>query len=268
MEKSNKMRHAQLNPSIGQKLTEIITKPISPYLDWDKTNISYRYTFYTKVFMTRLLEEMKSAIDEPGMHKFLHKIEFNSPEYIQYYQDYMRRQIRDTSPNKTSQTITDFKTFVIQYSDQQAEPLYPQGERLVIVMTRWLDAELARAQHPTAAEPPLTVNQALGETEEIEKAALNGSVKEIGLLLRLGVEADMIDDANIRQICRQASALFSTINTDDPSEKSIYKSFFTPDPIAIEKLTAVLKKALEFLQQPEIPPYVKKDKRGKNPEKD
>jgi hypothetical protein len=258
---------------IGQALLDVILQPSLPYFYANNpTKITYHHAFYVNRFMMSLpaILTAPQREDEQGMHMFLHKIEFNSPEYIQYHQDYMRRQIRDTSPKKTIQVISDFKTLVIQYSDQQADPLYPQGERLVSVMTRWLDAELAHIQQAGVTETPLTVNQALGESEEKtpkEKALFNGAVKELGLLLRLAVEADLINDVNIRKICRQASALFSTVNTEEPSEKSIYKSFFSPEPIAIEKLIPILKKLLDFLQQPEIPHYVKKDKRGKNPEK-
>lgn len=262
-----------LEQLVDRELAIIATLPITRFVSHVEPNESYRYAVYIK----RLTDELCSHLGIPEsesereMHILLHQLEFNNPDYIRYYQDYMRRMIRDTSPNNTLQVISDFKAFVIQYSNEQAEPFYPQGERLVPVMTRWLDAELARIQQAAVTETPPTVSEALGNTEEKtpkEKALFNGAVKELGLLLRLGVEADMINDVNIREICRQASALFSTINTEEPSEKSIYKSFFTPEPIAIEKLIPILKKLLEFLQQPEIPPYVKKDKRGKNSEKD
>jgi hypothetical protein len=262
-----------LEQLVDPELAVIATLPIIRFVSHVEPNESYRYAFYIK----RLADELCSHLGIPEsesereMHILLHQLEFNNPDYIRYYQDYMRRMIRDTSPHNTLQVISDFRAFVIQYSNELAEPFYPQGERLTTVMVRWLDAELVRIQQSGTSEPPLTVNEALGNTEEKapkEKALFNGAVKELGLLLRLGVEADLINDVNIREICRQASALFSTVNTEEPSEKSIYKSFFTPEPAAIERLIPILKKLLEFLQQPEIPPYVKKDKRGKNPEKD
>jgi hypothetical protein len=74
------------------------------------------------------------------------------------------------------------------------------------------------------------------EQEAKSKIRLNCSVAFLGALLRVACDRNLIECANVAELCRWASENFSTVRQENLSPRSLRKHFDNPLPKALEQV--------------------------------
>jgi hypothetical protein len=253
---------------ISQELVEITLAPLIKFINRPTDNdLTYRRQVFIKKLkfeLIRLHELRGQEIVDKDVHQILFTLNFNSIAYLNYVGTAIRSRIEPlpTVARKIDvlREIARDVSQTVQFPEVIFDTHNPQLKPYTM---DWLQQEIAfwNSIHEFPSSPihynestiassntHLVYKGVPGKKAGRLKTKLNLSVKQIAFLLRVFEETDVFEDADMKELIRDLSAIFRSKQREFVSANSIYKKMSELDSstaVSIWKLLLKLAKHIE-----------------------
>ncbi|MES2003021.1 MAG: hypothetical protein V4450_00770 [Bacteroidota bacterium] len=245
-----RVHHEAVRRFLLQSLAQLKTKPIDqPLLDLliesvqkilDKNRFTYGRHTYWKTLFEHLLEQ--EPLTHTNLLQTLVLHNFNDGRFIHYVMENCYREITD---NDCLSMAVWSKWF------QQINCLHP-----ISSLALFANAPSCKELLLTAIKAEYHLQKQQAARQGISAQSAGGaklyettlSVAQLGVFLRLQVDAKIVQTNNISAFIRQVAEQCSTTRTPHISPENLYKKFYTCDPASVSIMRTHLANMLNCLR--------------------
>lgn len=252
---------------LSSELVDVTMAPLTKFVNTPSDNdLTYsRQTFIKKLKyeLSRLYELRGKMITDEDLHQLLFTLNFNSLAYLRYVGRSTRHRIDLllTAAQKIDalRQIQRDVSQIIQFPDVAFDAQNPQ---LKLHVMDWLQQEIhfwevvhelpvatvQPVEFATPQNPHLVYKGIPKKKPNRLKTRLSLSVKQIAFMLRIFHETEVIEEADMKELLRDLSAIFRSKQKEFISANSLYKKMSEVDSstaMSIKNLFLKLAKHIE-----------------------
>jgi hypothetical protein len=241
------IRIALLQYGITLELVSIAMLPLRHFVQTDSSNhTTFRQIAYLKHLKAELAALPAIPAEKPNkrLHELLHRLNFNSPEYVDYCTTYISHQVDNVALSSTASTamLYRYRKLLLQNRIAPGLVLNPAHTSLQEAIGSWLEIEIWHDELNMQLQN--LIPDTAGATALLSKLITTLTGAQLAYLFGLLQKQGVITNQNKKQLGIILATVFQTA-TDAKKGDSYRQQFYRTDTRPKEIVEGILAKMLQ-----------------------